>query len=608
MRSHSIAPAKFRDIESPKAGSGSFARNFRRARVFITREAFKGRLFLNMSNYESSQGRVTVGENRSRKETSQENRSKNGTTNGTNGTKEKAKMSHNQLDPEHHSDRGMKDMIRIIDSARRSLADAEEMYDQLSQDIQEAVQNRKRVAELETLCNKQQDAIDSILERSGRKDEKLEQKKLAIIEAEKVLEKKKADVDKFKAREEMKAKEAELERGKANEIQLKKQRSSLELEYKELKGKLEKDLKQREESKQKKLTELEAENKRLSGRVKVLETDTKGYVTKLAAAMERYEDMEKLKRLSREEATKSQDELQNMKDEFGLQSNTPEFFSREKFGEVSSLVHTISTTFCQELNSKNAVNLLEDAILGLEEAGENKRGAAVFKSLATRGLRSLSSSPKVSSTCGTRTEALLLAVMPVLRLLAPEAQHTKLEAALSGLVQSAISLWTLVQSDELLDVKASLDLDPALQREWASSVFNIDSGTNNSAVVQSTQPEILKLFPSITAKMSTTSPAVQNHIPGSFDDSKPMTHIQICIHPGSGLPESSALVMRGEQEIREMEEKMEVERLEMNLKATQKAIADRNKLKLQRNGLGSGPPSPTAEWGMAGGLKKSPEE
>ncbi|KAL5328889.1 hypothetical protein ACEPPN_002397 [Leptodophora sp. 'Broadleaf-Isolate-01'] len=620
--------------------------------------------------------------------------------NGKKGKKGKAKKPHYQYDPEtereNRSIKDMNDMIRAVDSARQHLSKVDDMYAQLSQDIQEAVQNRKRVAELEKQCQQKHDKIeklqgtvDDIMERSGKRDEKLEKKKLEIEEAEKAVEKKMAEVDKLRAREVVKAKEAELERSQAHDAELKKQRLAQELELKECREKLEKDFKQLGEDERKKVADLEAEKKLLLGQVKELQTKTDAYVKKLAAEKERCEDMEKLKKFSKDEALESKKELQKMKDEFGLESNTREFFQK-KFNEISSQVHTISTKFCQDLNPKvctsssflklfdpsliieckdwtllheklkalepclasipisgsddskllrivhaeriissnlttiffkpfssdntfqserqDAIDLLEQVTLGLENSGDSKRAAAVFKSLAIRGFQSLGPLQTTSAPCA-RIEAFLEAVKSVLSLLVPETQYASLEDALRALVQSTISLWKSVQCDEFLDIKASLDLDPSLQTEWRSSFFDPEGDADDTAVASPSHSGIFTLFPKITAKCSIEIAEPKVKIPGSFDESKIGTQVhEICIHPGIGLFKDSALVLRAEEEQNEIEEELHQAKLMLELEATKKAQSERNKMKLQRNGSMSGPPSPITDWSIVGGHKKLPEE
>lgn len=256
---------------------------------------------------------------------------------------------------------------------------------------------------------------------------------------------------------------------------------------------------------------------------------------------------------------------------------------------------------------QNAVGLLEEAASSLETSGDTKRAAAVFRSLAIRGFQSPSPLSKASSTRNTRTEAFLQAVRPVLFLLVPETQYAGLEDALRALVQSAITLWNLVQSDEFLVIRASLDLDPSLQMEWHSSDFGAGYEGDSTVIPSKTQLRILTLFPKIIAKYSVLAEQ-SNKVPGGFDDFKSVIQSQICIHSGVGLSVHSPLVLRGEEEQHEMEEELKDEELRMDLEARRKALDDRSKMKMQRHGSISSSSSPTAGWNMAGGQKKVPEE
>ena len=265
------------------------------------------------------------------------------------------------------------------------------------------------------------------------------------------------------------------------------------------------------------------------------------------------------------------------------------------------------TTFQAE--RQNAVRLLEEATLGLERTTDNKRVAAVFKSLAMQGLRSASQVQAVSPAPPTRVDAFTKAIKPFLFLLAPQAQHASLEDTLCALAQSAISLWDSAQSDEFLDITASLDLDLALRAKWGSPRFDDDSESPDYAITSSTDPEIFTLFPSITARAFTVASEPSVQIPGSFENSKAEPQVRkLIIHYGIGMCESSGLVGRGKDEQQDMEEELKDEKLRKELEATQKALSERSKMKSQRNGSITSLPSPSAEWGLAGGSKKLPED
>ena len=262
-----------------------------------------------------------------------------------------------------------------------------------------------------------------------------------------------------------------------------------------------------------------------------------------------------------------------------------------------------------QVERENAVRLLEEAALGLQRTTGNKRVAAVFKSLAMQGLRSSSQLQAVSPAPPTRVDAFTKTIKPFLSLLVPQAQQAGLEDILCALAQSAITLWDSAQSDEFLDLTASLDLNLALRAKWSSPRFNDDSGSPDHAITSSTDPDILTLFPSITARAFTVTSEPSVQIPGSFENSKSDPQVrEFVIHHGIGMCESSALVVRGKEEQQDMEEELKDEKLRKELEATQKALSERSKMKSQRNGSITSLPSPSAEWGLAGGNKKLPED
>jgi hypothetical protein len=80
--------------------------------------------------------------------------------------------------------------------------------------------------------------------------------------------------------------------------------------------------------------------------------------------------------------------------------------------------------------------------------------------------------------------------------------------------------------------------------------------------------------------------------------------IETCIHPGTGLPEWSALVLKGKEEEEWRRECMEEERIQDELAALEKqkreleARGGRNAHSRNGSVAGSvsGPTSPTAQW------------
>jgi len=265
------------------------------------------------------------------------------------------------------------------------------------------------------------------------------------------------------------------------------------------------------------------------------------------------------------------------------------------------------TTFQYE--RRHAVNLLDQATRGLERSSSDRRAAVIFKSLAIRGLRTSSQLQTASPPTSTRANAFIQAVKPILFLLAPQAQYGSLEDDLRTLAESAILLWDAAQNDEFLEISASLDLDPALREKWRSPLFDADSNSADRIVTSSTRPRVYTLFPSISTKVFAAGPELSVKIPGSFENSKADPQIQeLIIHHGIGMCESSTLVVRGKEEQQDIEEELKEEKLRKELEATQKALSERSKMKLQRNGSITSLPSPSAEWDMARGNKKLPED
>jgi hypothetical protein len=77
----------------------------------------------------------------------------------------------------------------------------------------------------------------------------------------------------------------------------------------------------------------------------------------------------------------------------------------------------------------------------------------------------------------------------------------------------------------------------------------------------------------------------------------------VCIHTGTGLPEWSALVLKGKDEEEKRREEAEERRLEEEVeKATEKLNAKRGKGggHSRTGSTASGPPSPTAQWKKEG--------
>jgi hypothetical protein len=118
-------------------------------------------------------------------------------------------------------------------------------------------------------------------------------------------------------------------------------------------------------------------------------------------------------------------------------------------------------------------------------------------------------------------------------------------AHLRALANSAISVWSSAQTRGLqLIVSSSLDV--AQRNEWRSLVFDPPSTDD---VVSSTYPRIFTLFPRVTALKMPVPAEAPASLPGSWPEKNQEPHmIETRIHPGTGLPEWSVLVLRGKEE------------------------------------------------------------
>ena len=253
---------------------------------------------------------------------------------GRNKPRKNGKPNHYTVEGADNTD-GCSDIGEFISatkSAHQVMVSLGKLYQRYATDVQDANENRQRVTDLKALCSKKdaeivkrKNALDVMLERTEADVVALEEDKTRLAEEQDKFDQMKNEFLFSKQKEESRAKDLEDRLNRQADARLKKDTASLEKSFRERHDKLEKELKQREDQKKKRMTDLEAENKRLTDQVKDLKSETNAYVKRLALEKERLDDMEQLKRMSKDEATKAQNELQRMKDEFGLVSHTPEF-------------------------------------------------------------------------------------------------------------------------------------------------------------------------------------------------------------------------------------------------------------------------------------------
>jgi hypothetical protein len=160
-------------------------------------------------------------------------------------------------------------------------------------------------------------------------------------------------------------------------------------------------------------------------------------------------------------------------------------------------------------------------------------------------------------------------------------------------------------------------LDRANRTEWRSldfdplplaSVSSPSAGNDEEADIKSsTRPRIFILFPRVIAfeKPSGTDMEIGS-LPGSWQQSEEEPHpIETCIHTGTGLPEWSPLVVKGKEE--EEERENFIRRLKQEANAWSSRRNGGHSRRQSTASLGSGPPSPTAQWSSGGAMKNVEE-
>lgn len=196
----------------------------------------------------------------------------------------------------------------------------------------------------------------------------------------------------------------------------------------------------------------------------------------------------------------------------------------------------------------------------LEKSGRGGRTAKVWTALTMRALESLpidasastaaSSKESLPGTGSVRTDLVIDKVFSVLLPLVSAAQTEDLRADLDALVTSAIEVWSSAQTGEL-KVIVSPVLDRSNREEWRSQVFDPpDAAEANCEEMSKTRHRIITLFPRVTIQVVTSPAHRSESIPGGFptEPDEALWTIETCIHPGSGLPEWSPLVVRGQED------------------------------------------------------------
>lgn len=240
-----------------------------------------------------------------------------------------------------------------------------------------------------------------------------------------------------------------------------------------------------------------------------------------------------------------------------------------------------------------------------DEIDQSDHGGRTAKFWDARTMRALKSLPANSMTSPgsesteyphpVRTNSVISKVS-VLSPLVSSSQEESLRVDLVNLVNSAVDVWENGQAGGS-KITVTLLLDRAHREEWRSQQFDPSCEGNeaNPDLTSTTRPRIFPLFPRILA------PAVGNLVnhgsglPGSWPADSDLT----IIHPGKGLPEWSALVVRGQAEQEERKDYVE-KVLENARKQLQSRRASGTGRRSSRGSATSGTPS--EQWKKGGAI------
>lgn len=283
--------------------------------------------------------------------------------------------------------------------------------------------------------------------------------------------------------------------------------------------------------------------------------------------------------------------------------------------------------FSSERTASNAdfSNLLGEVFSRLSDSrlsGRNGRAAIVWKVLTMRALQSENEELPVSPTSTSHessasnfSKRASKAVQDILSKISPlihPAKTIPIQEALLGLAQSAADVWSMAQRDESM-IRASILLDPDDRDKWRC--IRLDPPSDDDSPVKMdiksfTRPRIFTLFPRLVAQGLPVTPEAVHYIPGSF--SVPQQDIALAetiIHDGVGLPEASALVIRGKTEQEEIEasrkkidENAENAKKEVIARRTRNTKSKRGSISGSLSGSISGPLSPSAQWGKGSSM------
>lgn len=205
----------------------------------------------------------------------------------------------------------------------------------------------------------------------------------------------------------------------------------------------------------------------------------------------------------------------------------------------------------------------------------SSRSSAVWRALAIRKLQSESSSsqsippPSPPASPGTSfvpskvalgghgklATKVIEEIMRVVNPLLDPSQEANFRQDILSVVQDAYSVWIVAQTGTY-EINFCSQLDPARRSEWRPLDYDHPSSDSVSMhTVPATHPRVFSLFPEITARKLYFISEKTEGPPGSFPEpNEPSQMAELRIHTGVGLAEWSPLVIRGKEEVKEIED------------------------------------------------------
>jgi len=308
---------------------------------------------------------------------------------------------------------------------------------------------------------------------------------------------------------------------------------------------------------------LEADNKKLSEDLDATRKRVEELLAQLKLTKDDLDDMKEAKIAYKKQVENLEAELHAMQSEFGLTTETTDFY-KEKFAEIATAIdqissesfgelptddtdkiqrdliaidkcfqsipisdtdasrdlrvayaqRTISTVLCANiwqpfssemaLSYPNSPELLDQIYQKLAKSdleGNRGREASVWKVLTMRTLRSLDRDLQQSQTQTSQDRA-HKAVNDMLTRLSPlvsELQKEQIEKALLDIAISAVNVWNVAQTD-VLKLTACATLNPAERNTWRSAKFDPPSSREEETDgADSESSTVFTLFPKVVA-------------------------------------------------------------------------------------------------------------